>query len=149
MGGDEFGSSVGLNGYTLVVGAHKSDIDGEDSGTAIVFERQGDAWEQAAVLVANEYTVGYNFGRSVGIDGDLILVGAVFGDGNEPGSGCAFLFERINEQWTEIAKLIADDGEAGDSFGRAVAIDGRIALVGAHHDDDQGNDSGAVYVFAQ
>ncbi|MEW6074603.1 MAG: FG-GAP repeat protein [Planctomycetota bacterium] len=49
----------------------------------------------------------------------------------------------------EIAELLAPDGEPGDGFGYAVAIDGDVALVGAPWDDDLGPDSGSVYVFVR
>jgi hypothetical protein len=48
---------------------------------------------------------------------------------------------------TEIQKLLASDGDAGDLFGYSVAIDGDRALVGALGDDDNGSSSGSVYVF--
>ncbi len=48
---------------------------------------------------------------------------------------------------TENDKLIPSDGTNGDQFGIAVSIDGNRALVGAYHDDDNGSNSGAVYVF--
>ncbi len=45
------------------------------------------------------------------------------------------------------AKLLADDGEAFDDFGRSVAIDGDTAVIGAYLDNDNGSDSGSAYVF--
>ncbi len=50
---------------------------------------------------------------------------------------------------TEVEKLVASDAAQLDRFGEAVAIDGNTALVGAWADDDQGDDSGAVYVFTK
>ncbi|MEO1061322.1 MAG: FG-GAP repeat protein [Actinomycetota bacterium] len=49
-------------------------------------------------------------------------------------------------------KLRASDGEggpdeAGDWYGQSVAIDGNFAVVGAEHDDDEGTDAGAAYVY--
>ena len=48
---------------------------------------------------------------------------------------------------TEDFKLIAPDGQANDEFGFAVAIDGDRIAAGAPYDDDNGSNSGAVYLF--
>jgi hypothetical protein len=44
-------------------------------------------------------------------------------------------------------KLMASDGNRYDYFGQSLSIDGDYALVGAPHDDDNGLDSGAAYIF--
>jgi len=54
---------------------------------------------------------------------------------------------RVN--WTEIQKLSASDGATYDNFGFAVSLSGDTALIGAVYDDDQGTDSGSVYVFTR
>ncbi len=55
----------------------------------------------------------------------------------------------IAGNWTEMQKLLASDGAAWDIFGNCVAIDGDTALIGAPWDDDNGADSGSVYVFTR
>ncbi len=47
----------------------------------------------------------------------------------------------------QLFKLLPDDGAAGDFFGSCVAISGTTAIVGANGDDDNGNESGSVYLF--
>ena len=44
-------------------------------------------------------------------------------------------------------KITASDGASSDYFGYSVAIDGSTLVVGAYHDDDNGNNSGSVYVY--
>jgi hypothetical protein len=51
--------------------------------------------------------------------------------------------------WTEQAKLLASDGASTDYFGRSVALDGDTALIGADADDDNGDESGSVYVYVR
>jgi hypothetical protein len=48
---------------------------------------------------------------------------------------------------TEVAKLVASDGAAGDYFGHSVAVDGDTAVIGAYSDDYNGSNSGSAYVF--
>ena len=52
--------------------------------------------------------------------------------------------------WTQVAKLTAGDGAAGDNFGYSVSIDGDTMVVGAWFDDDEkGSSSGSAYVFTR
>jgi hypothetical protein len=51
--------------------------------------------------------------------------------------------------WAQQDKLLASDGAAGDRFGRAVAVSGDTAVVGAVLDDDNGSFSGSAYVFVR
>ena len=44
-------------------------------------------------------------------------------------------------------KISAEDGETDDNFGIAVAVDQNVAVVGAYWDDDNGRDTGAIYVY--
>ena len=49
--------------------------------------------------------------------------------------------------WDETTKLAASDGAAGDRFGYSVSISGNTAIVGADYDNDQGPNSGSMYVM--
>jgi hypothetical protein len=46
-----------------------------------------------------------------------------------------------------VAKLVASDGDYGDSFGYAVAVDGDTAVIGAAYDADNGIGSGSAYIY--
>ncbi|MFC3194966.1 FG-GAP repeat protein [Marinicella sediminis] len=87
------------------------------------------------------------FGHAVAIDGSWALAGAPRDDDNGLEAGAAYLFLWSNNQWTQKAKLLAADGEAGDSFGYSVSLSGNTAVIGAVQDDDLGTDSGSAYVF--
>lgn len=90
------------------------------------------------------------FGHAVDAQSLRAIVGGHGDDQVGFESGAAWLFERVaaNAEWSEVAKFVASDGQAGDQFGYAVAIDGDRVLVGAHGRDEAGTpDTGAVYVF--
>ncbi|MFQ5807182.1 MAG: FG-GAP repeat protein, partial [Phycisphaerae bacterium] len=58
------------------------------------------------------------------------------------------MFERdTNRAWPQVAKLSADDGASWDGFGRSVALDADIAVIGAPTDDDPSDNAGSAYVF--
>ena len=93
--------------------------------------------------------VGDQFGTSVAIYQDLIVVGAE-GEGPFPSRGAAYLFRRqADGSWLEVAKLRASDGADLDSFGYSVAAGPATAIVGADDDDDAGLNSGSAYVFLE
>jgi RHS repeat-associated protein/uncharacterized repeat protein (TIGR01451 family) len=144
---DYFGTTVAINGDTIVVGATGDD---DETGSAYVFVRQGSSWSQQAQLVASDREIYDYFGTSIAIDGDSVrepqrvVVGA---DEDEEGTGAVYVFVRQGSRWGQWAKLTASDGEAYDYFGDSVVIDGDTIVVGASCDDDNGSGSGAAYVF--
>ncbi len=77
-----FGGAVAMDGGTIVVGAVNEDGGGTRAGAAYVFVRDGTAWSQQAYLKAPNAEAGDNFGASVAVRGDTIVVGAWSEDGD-------------------------------------------------------------------
>lgn len=147
---DEFGSSVALDTGTALVGAPgDEDPNGDNGGSAYVFEDTDGSWQQTAKLVADDGDSGDVFGTSVALDGDTALVGAPFDeDPNGDAAGSAYVFRRTDGSWTQRVKLLPLDGDSGDVYGGSVALDGDEALVGAYWDQDpNGARAGSAYVF--
>ena len=148
--GDTFGRSVALDGDTAVVGADQDYDDG--SGSAYVFSRPADGWAdgtETAKLTPSDGASDDRFGVSVAVDRETVLVGSRNDDDHGDGSGSAYVFTKPATGWAdahETAKLTAFDGEAGDAFGFAVAVEGNDLLVGAYSSDGNASDSGSVYV---
>lgn len=149
--GDQFGISVDLDGDTAVVGAFVPVGFNNGQGAVFVFVRSGTTWMQQAQLLADDGSSGAQFGGAVALDGDTVLVGA-------PGTrvngrltqGAAYMFVRNDGAWSQQARLTASDGEARDQFGRAVALDGDVALIGSPGAAGAaGADQGAAYVFTR
>jgi len=144
---DHFGRSVSVSSDTVVVGAAYDDDGGSSSGSAYVFIRSGGTWTQQAKLTASDAAAGDDFGYSVSVSGDTIVVGAFMDDDGGSGSGSAYVFVPSGGTWTKQAKLTASDAAAGDLFGRSVSVSGDTVVVGAYGDDDGGSYSGSAYVF--
>lgn len=143
-----FGNAVGLSGDSAVIGAHQASVpDGFWQGTAYVFVRTGGTWTQQAKLAAAESAPGDQFGHSVAIAGDTVLVGSQVANDER---GAAYVFVRDAGIWSQQALLSAADAEAGDHFASALALRGDRAIVGAER---QGAtigvdlDRGAAYLF--
>jgi hypothetical protein len=181
--GDAFGRSVALSGDTAVVGAFFEDsdatgVDGDqgdnsadNSGAAYVFARSGVTWTQQAYLKASNTDAGDGFGFSVGISGELVVVGApvesssatgINGDQNNGGayaSGAAYLFVRSGATWMQQTYLKASNTDSDDQFAFSAAVSGSVVAVGAliedssatgingDQTDNSTSGSGAVYVF--
>jgi hypothetical protein len=139
-----FGFSVSISGETVMVGMPLDDDNGSPSGSAYVFQRNGDDWVETAKLTASDGAEFDEFGGAVSISGDYAVVGAREKD---DGSGAAYVFYHTGSDWIETAKLTPTDASAGDYFGTAVSISGDLVVVGAEHDDDRANNSGAAYIF--
>ncbi|QDU86516.1 hypothetical protein Pla163_36670 [Planctomycetes bacterium Pla163] len=102
-----------------------------------------------AKLLASDGSASDTFGRSVSVDGDFAVIGASADSHQGVQSGSAYVFQRQGDAWNQIAKLVPNDGSAGDSFGISVAISGNRIVVGANSDDDLGSSSGSAYVYTR
>ena len=140
--GDKFGVSVAIDGNFAVIGAYQNDSNGIDSGAVYVFEHTGSTWLQRQKLIALDASSGAQFGRSVAIEADTIVVGAYF-DNN---TGSAYIFTRSSGVWSQQAKLTATDAENGDYFGCSVALGGNTVVIGAFYDNAL---TGSAYVFVR
>jgi hypothetical protein len=64
------------------------------------------------------------------------------------GQGAVYRFTKMNGIWTQVQKIVADDGVSGDNFGESVALNNQVALVGAYNAAINGHSGqGAAYVF--
>jgi hypothetical protein len=144
---DSFGFRVSISGDYAIIGAPCNDDKGDASGSAYIFKRDGTSWTEQAKLLASDGAEEDVFGDSVSIDGYYVIIGAKDDDDNGDASGSAYIFKRDDATWTEQAKLLASDGAAGDYFGMSVSISGDYAIIGAYANDDNGEDSGSVYIF--
>jgi hypothetical protein len=147
---DEFGYRVALDHGTLLVTAFSATVNGVAfQGAAYVFTLSGDTFSETQKLTASDGGLFDNFGAAVSVDGKTLVIGANGATvGANPAQGAAYVFTKSNGVWTEIQKLIADDGAAYDNFGLSVALQGSTILVGSPQAAIGGSTAqGAVYVF--
>ena len=146
---DSFGDAVEILGSTLIVGAPGHTHGGvRFAGAVFVFVRDGDAWRMQAKLTAVDAGAGDQFGVSVGMEGDTIIVGAKKHDPDGiKDAGAAYIFQRRGNTWKQQAKLTAPKKRNGDHFGTGVATSRDIAIVGAPLREEGGPSAGAAYSF--
>jgi hypothetical protein len=146
-----FGSSLGLEGDRLVVGARYADLGVvPTSGTVYVYGRDnlGD-WIFEHEFSSSDLETGDRFGQSMALSGDELLVGAYQEDSGALNAGAvyAFSYDPLLLCWVETQKLMASDPGDTSLFGSALSRDGDRLMVAANRDSAAGIQAGAVYVF--
>lgn len=148
---DFFGFSVSISGNTVAVGAWNHPNSTGNEGAVYIFVNNGGAWTQSAELIASDGVSSDQFGFSLALKGDSLVVGDPARRINDNQVGGAYVFTNNGGVWTQQAELLAADGQSGDVFGLSVSLDGANVLVGAPYktiiaDKPQ---QGLVYVFTQ
>jgi hypothetical protein len=153
---DQFGSSASVSGDSVAVGSHFDDVGVNlNQGSTYVFDRnQGGTnnWGQSRKLVALGGAADDEFGFSVSLDADTVVVGAPFSDpGGNSRQGSAYVFDRNTggvNNWGQLAQMLSADGNVNDMFGRSVSISQSMAAIGAEGADIGGHsDQGTAYIF--
>ena len=190
--GDGYGYAVSISGDTIVVGAYReyssqstitngttssTDNSYSLSGAAYVYKRSGTIWSQEAYLKASNANSSDQYGQSVSISGDTLVVGAFLEDSSQTtitngttssadnsanNSGAAYVYKRSGTIWSQEAYLKASNAGASDIYGYAVSISGDTLVVGAYGEasgqttitngttssaDNSYTYSGAAYVY--
>ncbi len=147
--GDEFGNAAALQGDLLVVGAWRTTVAGHaQQGAAYVYGRDGSNsthFSMIKQLTASDGVAFDGFGAAVAVDGDTVVVGAVYADpAGNTNEGAAYVFERNQggaNNWGEVIKLRSSDMRKLGNFGATLAIHGDLIAAAAPVAH------GAVFVF--
>ncbi len=144
---DQLGQSVSICGDYAIVGAPRDEwFDGiawRETGTAKVFQRDGDSWTLLQTLTppnqANDKYMQW-YGESVSVDGDRAIVG---GPGYSDGVMCigiAYIYHLNGDSW----RFPNPEPDWHENFGQSVSISGDYAIVGTPGDN---NETGKAYIF--
>lgn len=149
-GNDKFGWSVAVYGDTIVVGVPGD--DGDNSGSAYVYTRDPNTnvWsDEPQKLIPNDSAGGANFGYSVAVYNNTIVVGAYLDNNLAVDSGSAYIYtlNPDTNEWDEGAKLKPNDSAAFRRFGQSVAVYDNIVVVGAPTGSN--DNGGSAYIFIQ
>jgi hypothetical protein len=146
MNGAFLGTSVNVEGNTIVAGApHHGGINSY-RGTAYVFHRSGNVWTEQAHLVRGVISNGDRFGHHVSLVGDTVAIGAPH-DTFGADAGRVHVFRRSGTTWSEGSWFTGSLVDGNDWFGGAVSLtaSGEV-LVGAYLDEGVAGFGGAAYV---
>ena len=150
--GDQFGTSVTIDGnYAIVAAYAEDDAGGTVSGKAYIFNVTTGALVHT-LDNPNAYSTSQsdNFGISVSISGNYAIV-AAYNEDDAGGtfSGKAYIFNVTTGALVHtLDNPNAYSTSAGDQFGYSVAISGNYAIVGAYAEADAGGTfSGKAYIY--
>jgi hypothetical protein len=136
-----FGNAIALSGGALLVGSFGDDEAGENAGSAYVFRHDGAAWVEEAKLLSNQPGAAHVFGHSVGLSGELAVVGS-FGDshgGSLTQAGSAHVFRHDGAgSWNHVLRVQDTTPQSAEYFGFSVAASGDGVLVGSPDDSELG-----------
>jgi hypothetical protein len=138
------GLAVAINGNTVAVSPGGSFV--------AVYVKPAGGWHsmtQIATLTPSNPATAFNFGSSIAIAGNTIVVGCDQATvGGNAVQGALYVFVEPVGGWTnmtETAILTASDGAANDSLGLSVGIDGNTIVASA----PVHKPSGAAYIFVK
>ncbi len=143
---DGFGVAVAISAEGVAV------VGTEARETAYVFEYDGNQWVEVQKLAPGIFQNDDNYGRSIAIHEDKLIVGAPFrrlSDTETPGAAYLYARDGTTGSWTEVKEIAAPSTDNG-SFGADVDISENLCVIGAPNTDHPDGDLsiGAVYVYS-
>ena len=132
-----YGQSIDIDGDFAVVGAPNEDGDESganniwNAGAAYIYRKNANGeWVQTQKLVANDRSNSSEFGRSVSISGDYVIVGTPQYDSYD---GRVYVFRKnVHNEFVQIRKLGVPYGDHRlREFGTSVKVEGNILVIGA------------------
>jgi hypothetical protein len=131
--GDEFGCSVAISGDYAIVGARwRTENTTSSTGAVYIYIRSETDWTKQSIITGSTVTQNEQFGWSVAISGDYIIVGVpkkdIFGFID---AGIVYMYIRDGLNWTEQQIIISINAAQYEQFGYSVAISGDYAIIGA------------------
>ncbi len=130
---DFFGLAVAIHKTAVVVGAYGFDLYGNNKvGIAVVFELYQDSYAESQILLSSAPRGDDEFGRSVAIWEDVIVVGADGDDSAGSSAGAVFVFLKQNGAWMISQELYPDKSCVLCFYGSVVSIYNNTLAVGMH-----------------
>ena len=148
--GENFGQAVSLSGDTLAASTSRATTAaGSLAGRVSIYLRTTGSWALQQTIEAGDAAASDQFGYSLAVDGDSLIVGAPYRDeGAATDAGAAYTFTRSTGVWTQAQKLTAPAPQGLARFGWAVALSADLSLVGSPAEDTiAGIDAGTSYVY--
>ncbi len=147
-----FGDRVVIDGDMILVGAPgNNERGGPSSGAVYAFERIDSLWQEVQIIYPDDPSANKIFGRDLVLDEDRAFIGAGQDNQVDIFAGAAYVFQRQNDEWVQVDKLLPDPGVDGNAlasfFGTAIGLDGDRVIISAPTDDDAAPTAGAASVF--
>ncbi|KAG5191328.1 hypothetical protein JKP88DRAFT_132171, partial [Tribonema minus] len=130
---DVLGYSCAVDGQYMIAGAYNKTVGVASAGAAYIYVRPDmtatGTWSFTTKLTATTPTINEQFGNTVAISGDTVVVGTMYSSGI---AKVYVWYRSTGTTWVQQGPLTASDGSSGDRFGYSVAIDGNYIVAGAY-----------------
>ena len=138
IGNSNFGNSVSIYNTTLVVGGYLDN----NIGAVWIYTYNAPNWVYVAKLIPTGYINTPNFGKSVKINGNYLIVG---GNSDNTNIGKIWIYT-FTTSWINIYISNISNNIGTSQIGCSVDIssDGNIAVAGGYNDN---NGIGAIWIF--
>lgn len=140
--GDHFGYAVSVSGDRAIMSSNFKDGAYGDTGGGYIFERIDGIWTETAVLSPPDLESGTYLGEAVCIHGDKAIISTTRESDLGLYSGSAYIYELIDEVWTEVIKLTSSEPGSYHQFGMSVSMFENTVVIG-----EPGNGNGVVHVY--
>ena len=149
---DQFGHWVSISDNNVLIGARNDDIDATDAGAAYLFDAVTGDLLQTFQNPTPE--IGDQFGSSVAISGNNVLIAARNDNTDATDAGAVYLFDAVTGDLLQTFQNPTP--EIGDHFGFSLAVSGNNVLIGAIGDGageeylyffKTGSEAGAAHLF--
>jgi len=139
-----FGDAVGSTRDIVAVGSPHIN----DGAVSLYYRNLGgaEAWGFFGDIVPTNVTENAQFGYSVAMQDDLLIVGAT----DDADQGSVSIYQQNKggpDAWGLVTTLMDPVGSANDLFGCSVAISGDTLIVGASHAFGSRAASGEVFIY--
>jgi len=134
---DLFGAHVQIHQNRAVISVPGDDDNGVNAGAVIVYEWIDSSWQSVAKIMTTD---GSALSSMTSIYEDRILI-------NADNQNAVFVFEYDTENWVQLGTLEPINPVTSNTFGLAIELVGDRAVIGDPHDEENGINAGAAYVF--
>lgn len=153
---DLYGFSVAISGDSIAIGSPYRDDYSGSSGIVYLYMQHKGGSNQWGVVQTRYATlasaIASQFGYSVSMRDDLLVVGAPYEVINGTNSGAAYMFGRNQggtTNWGQVRKFLPSSGSTNQSFGSSVSLDRDWLAIGAQSDSSVNGRTGSAYLYAR
>jgi hypothetical protein len=154
LANDEFGFAVAVSGDYIAVSARFDDSSTPTVATAhgsvYIYHKVGGVWTEEFKLRAGDYASNDQFGYSIALDNDRLMVGSPNDNSAAIICGSVYFYQRTGTSWNQVNKFFRTGAAANEQFGYSVNLNGDYAIAGAPFADPgavSNAGSAAIYVF--
>lgn len=148
ISGAEFGNAVSIYDNLLAVGSYLATRRGFESGLAYIFRHENGEWIEEQQIIGDDSQEQDEFGTSVALFQNTLLVGAPWDDDADYDGGSAYLFkpDENSGYWKQVNKIIGSNVARYHRFGNSASLWHDYAVIGSYIHSSR-DEPGTAYFY--